>query len=265
MTASSEKVDPTMTDSELSRAGERQSLTAVTFVEIVDTLVGNFDVIDVMTLLTTRVVQLLDVAAAGILLADAEGNLRVIGASNEQINLLELFQIQNDQGPCLDSYTTGSVVADSRLDLGSRWPEFAAASVRAGFPSVCAVPLRLKERTLGCLNMFRSEPSPLSDSEVSLAQALADVASIAIVQDLATRKAVVREGELQHALDSRVTIEQAKGMIAATGSVDMNEAFRRLRMFARNTNRGLTEVAKDLVEGKLRPAALIARRPPPPR
>lgn len=250
--------------SELSRSNERQALTAITFVEIVDTLVGDFDVIDVMTALTSRVVELLDVSAAGILLADTDGYLRVIGASNEQVNLLELFQIQNDQGPCLDSYTTGTVVANARLDLDSPWPQFAAASVRAGLPSVCAVPLRLHERSLGCLNMFRSEPSPLTDSEISLAQALADVASIAIVQDLATRRASVREGELQHALDSRVIIEQAKGMIAATAAVDMNEAFRRLRLFARGNNRGLTDVAKDLVEAKLHPAALIARRPPPP-
>jgi GAF domain-containing protein len=254
----------TMTDDALSQAFERQALTATTFVEIVDTLVGEFDVIDVMTLLTSRVVQLLDVAAAGILLADAEGNLRVIGASDERTNLLELFQIQNDQGPCLDSFRTGSVVSNSRLDLESPWPDFAAASVGSGLPSVLAVPLRLKKLTIGCLNMFGTKPKPLSDSDIALAQALADVATIAIVQDAATRQATIREDELQHALNSRVAIEQAKGMIAATHAVDMNEAFRRLRAFARNNNRGLTAVAHDIVAGVLKAGAFGARRPPPP-
>jgi GAF domain-containing protein len=253
-----------VTDDALSRALERQTLTATTFVEIVDTLVGDFDVIDVMTLLTARVVQLLDVTAAGILLADTSGKLRVIGASDEQINLLELFQIQNDQGPCLDSYRTGQVVVNARLDLQSPWPEFASASLRSGFQSVCAVPLRLKDLTIGCLNMFSDKSLPLSDAEIALAQALADVATIAIVQDLATRKATIREGELQHALTSRISIEQAKGMIAATVGVDMNEAFRRLRSFARNNNRGLTDVANDCVAGVLNVADMARKAPPPP-
>jgi GAF domain-containing protein len=253
-----------MTDDALSRALQRQTLTATTFVEIVDTLVGDFDVIEVMTLLTTRVVQLLDVTAAGILLADTDNNLRVIGASDEQSNMLELFQLQNDQGPCLDSFRSGESVANSRLDLDSPWPEFAAASLRAGLPSVCAIPLRLKNLTIGCLNMFSAKPLPLSDPEIALAQALADVATIAIVQDLATRKAIIREGELQHALNSRISIEQAKGIISASLGVDMKEAFRQLLAFARNNNRALTGVANDLVTGILNVAVLAQRKPPPP-
>ncbi|MGZ8724342.1 MAG: GAF and ANTAR domain-containing protein [Aeromicrobium sp.] len=203
-------------------------------------------------------------AAAGILLADTDGRLRVMAASTEQIELLELFQIQNDEGPCLDCFKTGSVVV-ANLDAVSPWPKFAVESVRAGFPSVCAVPLRLKDVIFGCLNLFMSEPVALSDADVALAQALAHVASIAIVQDHAIREAAIREGQLQHALDSRIAIEQAKGMIAERAGVDMDVAFSRLRTFARSSNRGLTEVAEAVVAGKLNIDSLPReRRPPPP-
>jgi len=230
---------------------DRQALTATTFVEIVDTLVDDFDVIEVLTSLTLRSVDLLEASASAIMLADADGRLRVIGASTEQAELLELFQIQNDEGPCLDSFHTGTVVSHGNLAEQSPWPNFAIESMRSGFPSVCAVPLRLKELILGCLNLFMTEPKILSDAEVTLARALADVASIAIVQDQVTRKAAIREGHLQHALTSRIAIEQAKGMIAEHSNVDMEEAFARLRGFARNNNRGLTEVAEALVAGTL--------------
>ena len=255
-----------MVDEAERRALKRQALTATTFVEIVDTLVDDFDVIEVLTLLTSRSIELLQAAAAGILLADSAGQLRVIGASTEQVGLLELFQIQNDEGPCLDCYNTGDVVLSSSLDQISPWPRFAAESLNAGLPSVCAVPLRLKDLTLGCLNLFMSEPVGLSDAEIALAQALADVASIAIVQDQATRQAAIREGHLQHALTSRISIEQAKGMISERGHVDMDEAFTRLRSYARNNNRGLTEVAESLVAGTISVESVWDRRrtPPPP-
>jgi GAF domain-containing protein len=242
------------------RAVNRQALTATTFVEIVDTLVDHFDVIDVLTQLTSRSVELLEAAAAGILLADSDGQLRIIGASTEQVGLLELFQIQNDEGPCLDCYHTGAVVRSASLEETSPWPRFAVESVSAGLSSVCAVPLRLKDVILGCLNLFMSEPVGLSDAEIALAQALADVASIAIVQDQATRQAAVREGHLQHALTSRISIEQAKGMISEHAHVDMDEAFNRLRSYARNNNRGLTEVAESLVAGTVSIEAIWDRR-----
>ena len=238
-----------MSDNAEQRAVTRQALTATTFVEIVDTLVDNFDVIDVLTVLTSRCVELLEAAAAGILLADDTRQLRVIGASTEQVELLELFQIQNDEGPCLDCFHTGKVVSNANLALPSPWPQFSAESIRNGYPAVCAVPLRLRDMILGCLNLFIGEPIALTGAEVALAQALADVASIAMVQDQATRQAAIREGHLQHALISRVVIEQAKGMLAERGGIDMDEAFARLRTFARSNNRGLTEVAEALVAG----------------
>ncbi len=246
-----------MSDDTHDRSLARRALTATTFVEIVDTLVDDFDVIDVLTVLSSRCVELLEAAAAGILLADAEGQLRVIGASTEAIEVLELFQIQNDEGPCLDCFRTGAVVVVADLATDVAWPRFATEAVRAGYPSVCAVPLRLKDLTLGCLNLFMAHPEPLAPADVALAQALADVASIAIVQDQVTRQSVIREGQLQNALTSRVAIEQAKGMIAERAGVDMDQAFAKLRAYARRTNERLTEVATGLVGGTVNMDAII--------
>ncbi|MEO5898626.1 MAG: GAF and ANTAR domain-containing protein [Ilumatobacteraceae bacterium] len=225
------------------------SLTASTFVELADTLVDEFDVVDVLTLLASRCVELLDAAAAGILLVDEAGHLRVVGASSEQVRLLELFQLQNEEGPCLDCFRTGRVVIEADLATATAWPLFAAESVAAGLPSVCAVPLRLRNQTLGCLNMFVSVPRAMSDADIALARALADVATIALVQDQATRAAAVREAQLQHALDSRVVIEQAKGMIAERAQLDLDAAFGRLRSHARSNNAKLTDLARRIVDG----------------
>ena len=247
-----------------SHSETRQHLIATTFVEIVDTLVGDFDVIDVLTLLSSRCVELLAAGAAGILLADSKGRLSVVGSSTEQIHLLELFQIQNDEGPCLDCFRSGAVILHSDLDTVSPWPHFAAACTKAGFASVCAVPLRVKSHVLGCLNLFMSGSAGLGNNDVAVAQALADFASITIIQDQATREATIRQGELEHALNSRVAIEQAKGMIAERTRLTMDEAFARLRRYARSTNRGLTSVANAIIDGSLPIDVLASRRLVPP-
>lgn len=252
-----------MPDQQRGLALKQQALTAATFVEMVDTLVDDFDVIDLLTILAARSVELLEVAAAGILLADNQGRLRVMAASSEQVQLLELFQLQNDEGPCLECFTTGTAVVEPDLANSPRWPLFTPECVEAGFLSVCAVPLRLRSVVLGCLNLFMSNPTLLPEPEIVLARALADVASIAIVQDQSTRLAAIREGQLQHALTSRIAIEQAKGMIAERFGLDMDAAFSRLRTYARNNNRGLTEVADSLVAGRDR-LEQFANPPPPP-
>ncbi len=157
-----------MSDDAHARSLNRNALTAVTFVEIVDTLVDDFDVIDVLTVLTSRSVELLEAAAAGILLADTAGHLRVMAASTEQIELLELFQIQNDEGPVPRLlHTPAPSSLDHDLGSPSPWPQFATESVAAGFPSVCAVPLRLRDVILGCLNLFMSHPCSLSAADVA--------------------------------------------------------------------------------------------------
>ena len=218
----------------------REARVADAFVELVNQLAVGFDVVDLLTALTSRCVELLDAGAAGILLADTQGQLRVMAASSEEIRLVELFQVQNAQGPCLDCFAAGSMVSSDDLTTESRWPGFAAVSVAAGFIAVCAIPLRLGPRVLGALNLFMNRPKKLTAAQIHLARALADVASIAIVQ-----------GQLEHALQSRIVIEQAKGMIAQRAATDMDDAFSRLRAFARSTNRQLTEVARNLTEGAL--------------
>ena len=229
----------------------RATRATTTFVEIVETLVHDFDIVDVLTTLTTRSVEVLDAAAAGILLADGTGHLRVIGASSDQIEALELFQIQNDEGPCLDCYTTGKVVAGTDLHDASPWPRFAARCTSAGYASVYAVPLRFNTEILGCLNLFMTGPGGLSVAEVALAQALADVATLAIAQSESLREPGITGEQLQRALDGRIAIEQGKGMIAEHTGVDLHDAFQILRAFARDSHRGLTEVADALVAAEI--------------
>ncbi len=254
-----------MIDDAQQRHDELKISTAAAFVEIAAALVSDFDASDVMAGVAARSVELLNASAAGILLADRSGSLAVAAASNAQIELLELHQIQYQRGPCIDCYTRGETVMHPDLDQTSPWPEFAVASVAAGFPSVHAIPLRVKRTTLGCLNLFMAESVVLTASDIVLAQALADVATIAIVQDRALRDGVVREGSLQNALMSRITIEQAKGMIAERSKVDMDIAFGRLRAYARHTNQRLSAVAGDLAAGTISVAVINrATRPPSP-
>ncbi|MBA2624458.1 MAG: GAF and ANTAR domain-containing protein [Acidimicrobiia bacterium] len=239
----------------------REQVVFGTFVQLVDSLVEDFDVIELLTVLADRCVELLDAGAAGILLADGEAHLRVMAASDERARLLELFQLQNDEGPCLDCFATGQPVLQDDLGAAGRWSQFSAASVDAGFRSVCALPLRLRENVLGALNLFLPQERGLTAPDVALAQALADVASIAIAQDEAIRTAELRAGQLQHALDSRVAIEQAKGMLAERAQVDMAEAFARLRAYCRRTNSRLTDVATRLVTGALDLRQVVADKP----
>jgi GAF domain-containing protein len=237
----------------------RADLLVQTFVQLSDSLVDNFDIIELLSVLADRCVALFDAAAAGILLADSNRNLRVIAASSESARLLELFQLQNDEGPCLECYKTGIAVSVDDLKANPQWPLFVPEALAAGFQSVYAVPLRLRTNVLGALNLFRNEGGPMAGEDLRAAQALADVSSVAMLQDNAASKAGVLVGELQHALDSRVLIEQAKGMIAEWSHADMNESFRYLREYARSNNRALTDVAESVVSGSV-PIGDIARK-----
>ena len=219
------------------------------FVDILDILVNDFDIIEVLTRLTSDCVEVLHIDAAGILLADTRKVLRIVGASSEQIQLLELFQLQNEQGPCLDCFTTGKAVSAPDLTAPTPWPDFAALCVAAGYRSVYAIPLHHNSVTLGCLNLFMSSAEPLAPGNLAVAQALADVASIAIVQSHGNERTGDRDGPLNHALNSRVTIEQAKGMIAEHFSVDVHDAFEMLRSHARASGQSLIGTAIQLVAG----------------
>jgi transcriptional regulator with GAF, ATPase, and Fis domain len=237
----------------------RESLISSTFLQLADTLVADFDIIDLLAMLADRCVELVDADAVGILLADTDGNLRVMAASTEQARLLELFQLQNEQGPCLEAFTSGQLVTCTELrDAIERWPRFTPYAVGAGYECVYAFPLRLRDSVIGALNLFKSQAGTMPEADVQLARALADVASVAVLQDQASRETRVRDLQLQNALDSRVIIEQAKGMVCQGSGMDMAEAFGVLRQFARANNLQLTGVATQVVAGSVTIGALTA-------
>jgi GAF domain-containing protein len=213
---------------------------------------------DVADLLVEHTVQLLTADAAGILLADARRELRVMAASSEDAMLMELLQLQSDEGPCVDCFHGGSPVGVVDLtQAGDRWPAFvAAAADRGAFRSVHTLPLRLRGETIGALDLFYREPGSPPDVELGVGQALADVATIAIVSERAARRAEVVNEQLQSALHSRVIIEQAKGVLAGGGALGMDAAFDRLRRYARDRGLRLSEVARQVVETDLATAVL---------
>jgi transcriptional regulator with GAF, ATPase, and Fis domain len=235
-------------------------LLSGTFVDLADTLVADFDVVDFLHMLAERSVALLAASAAGVVLADPRGELRVAAASSEKAGVIELFQIQNDQGPCLDCFRTGQPVTAADLTgPGQRWPRFAAAAAQAGFRSVEALPMRLRAEVIGALNLFRVQTGPLDPAELRIGQALADVATIGLLQERSVRRGEVVAEQLQAALNSRVVIEQAKGKLAERLSIGTEQAFGILREYARNNNQRLTDVARNFVDSS------TADFPPPGR
>jgi GAF domain-containing protein len=223
-------------------------LLSDTFVDLADTMVADFDVIDFLHMLTDRSVQLFAASAAGVVLADPRGELRVAAASSEKAGLLELFQLQNDQGPCLECFRTGRpVTAPDLADQAQRWPRFAHAALQAGFRTVEALPMRLRDQVIGALNLFRAEPGAFEPADLRIAQALADVATIGLLHERNVRRRETVAEQLQSALNSRVVIEQAKGKLAERRGIDMDRAFTMLREYARNSNQHLTDVARDFV------------------
>jgi GAF domain-containing protein len=227
---------------------ERQLAEA--FVALADTLVDDFDVVDFLHELTVRCAQVLGVSAAGVLLADQRGALRVVAASTEQTRLLELLQLQTDQGPCPECFHTGRPIAVADLYTATRrWPRFVAEARRVGFASVHALPMRLRTDIIGALNLFHTQSGALDEDTIRLAQALADVATIGLLQARAIRQRNTLAEQLQTALNSRVVIEQAKGVIAERRHVDMDQSFTLLRSTARTNNRRLSELARAVVDG----------------
>jgi hypothetical protein len=239
---------------------------AATFVELADTMVAEYDLMEFLQALTERCAELLEADAAGLLLADGPGTLRLVAASTEQARVLELFQVQHRQGPCLDSFRTGHpvIVPDIRAaEAAARWPQFAAAAAAAGFAGVHAIPMRLRDQVIGTLNLFSIAPGSLDPAVGRAARCLVDVATIGILQERALREQEVIAGQLQVALNSRVVIEQAKGILAERLRVSPDEAFLLLRRFARDRNYRLTELAGDVIRGIVPIAGLPAASPAP--
>jgi GAF domain-containing protein len=240
----------------------READVVRSFVEMADTLVDDYDVVDLLTGLADRCVSLLGVSAAGVMLASPAGGLGVAASSNEAMRLLELFELQAQEGPCLDAFRTGELVEYESLDAEpGRWPSFATAALEAGFHSAIALPLRLRNVILGALNLLSTTSTPMDEADIIVARAFADIAALSIVQHRTISEAQRLNEQLSAALTSRVVIEQAKGVISERVGIDLADAFSRLRVYARLHNLRLTDVAQAAIDGTLDPLAWVPSVP----
>ena len=229
-----------------------------TFVQLSHELVDGYDLVDLLTDWTMNCAHLIDVSAAGLLLADARGVLHVMAASSERMHHLEVFQLQREQGPCLDSFHTGAAVSVPDLQAeAERWPDFARLAESVGFASVHAVPMRLRGSVLGTLGLFGTTVGALGEDDLELAQALVHVASVAIVNEKAASDRDAINAQLQHALTSRIALEQAKGVLANAAQLEMHDAFMVLRRYARDHGRKLSTVAHQVVNREIRSQELL--------
>lgn len=226
---------------ELSR---EQRINAA-FVTVADTLTADYDLIDLLHTLVEVCAEVLDVDAGGLVLTDDGGELQLLASSNESADLVEIMQLSSGEGPCIDCFRTGTIVSvEDIAESGDQWPAFKAAALSQGFRAVHATPMRLRGQVLGALNLFSNEPGVLNSADAGVAQALADVATIGILQERSARETSIVAEQLQWALESRVVIEQAKGVLAALEEIGVDEAFGRLRDHARSNNLTLRAVAE---------------------
>ena len=240
----------------------KEALLVRTLVELADSVVDDFDVVELLSLLAGRCVEVLGVSAAGVMLASPEGDLRVVASSSEAMRVLELFELQADEGPCLDCYRSGEAVLLDE-DLGAaegRWPRFSLVAVQAGFRSAHALPMRLRGSVIGALNLFAPQEGALSAGDVAAGQALADVATIAVVQQRLASESRILIDQLNTALTSRVVIEQAKGVLAERAGLSMESGFEAMRHYARDHNLHLAGVARGVIDRTVPAEALTAPR-----
>jgi GAF domain/ANTAR domain len=239
--------------------GDREARVLSAVVALVDSLLDDFDVIELLTELTERCAQLLDIESAGLLLADPRRQLHLMAATSDRTEELELFQLQADEGPCLDCYSSGKLVSVADLRVAERrWPRFVAAATDAGFASVHAVPMRAAGTVLGALGLFGTNVGALNEADLLVGRSLAHVASVAIVQEHPPTPAVVLP-HLHSTLASGVVVEQAKGFLRERLDVSIAVAFTLLRGYARSSGIHLTDLARQLMsEPAARPALLAA-------
>ncbi|WHM40517.1 GAF and ANTAR domain-containing protein [Streptomyces sp. BPTC-684] len=237
----------------------REQRLAEIFMEVADSLTEDFDVLDLLQRLSTRCVELLDVSAAGILLADALGELQIVAASDEHTRLLELFALQHDQGPCVECYRSGA--ARTNINLTSpkataSWPRFATRARETGYVATHAIPLRLRDRNIGALNLFQKSPHRLGESDIVLAKALAGVATITILQQRTLEQSHIERTQLQTALNSRILVEQVKGILSERWRTSPDEAFFAFRSYARSNHLRLADFATSIIAGDFDTAAI---------
>jgi GAF domain-containing protein len=230
------------------------------FVELADTLIETFDVVDFLQTLTDRCVELLGADASGLMLTDQRGGLKLMTATMERARLLELFELQIDEGPCLECFASGDAITNIQLNeaaANERWPAFTPAALEAGFGATHALPMRLRGRVIGALNMFTDQPARLSESEIAVGQAMADIATIGLLHQKNTNEQTILSEQLQTALHSRILVEQAKGALAVLADISVAEAFNTMRAHARGNNMSLTDVAAAVINGEITKDKLI--------
>ncbi len=232
-------------------------LLSRTFVELADTLIDAYDPVGFLHTLTARCLALFGAAEAGVMLTNQRGGLEVLASSSERMRLLGLFELQSEEGPCFDCHRSGERVDAEHLEESiARWPRFAPAALDAGFRSVLAFPMRLRDDRIGALNLFLSAPGGLEAGDLAVAQAFADVATIGIVHERSVREAYGLAEQLQSALQTRAVIEQSKGVLAEQAGMDIDEAFVRMRDYAREHNRRLDDVAQGIISGEVSSAEI---------
>lgn len=240
--------------------GNREGLLSHALVELADTLVHDFDLVMFLQTLSGRCVDLFGLASAGVMLQDSSNVLQVIASSDERGRTLELMELQSREGPCLDAYRSHTAVQAVAQDAADRWPAFASQGRELGYQAYTAVPMRLRDRTVGALNLFSEQPRLLPERDLRDAQAMADVATIGLLNERAVREARLVAEQLQHALTSRVVLEQAKGVLAVKLDCEVDDAFLTMRDHARNHNLRLGDIARGVVDGTISPAAFARPR-----
>jgi GAF domain-containing protein len=229
---------------------DRETELTAAFVKLADTLVDDFDIIEFLERVVQRCARLLGADAVGVLLTDASGELALAAASSKQMQAVELFQVQQSQGPCWDAYQSGEqVIADNLAHERHRWPKMAPRALELGLVAVHAFPMRLREKRIGALNLFSSHTGPLTETDIRVAQAMADIATIGIIHARQAQAAEQVSTQLQYALDARVVVEQAKGVLAAQHNMSPADAFELMRDYARPRQLRIREVAQAVLDG----------------
>ena len=242
-----------------SRSRETRINTA--FVAVADTLTTDFDVVDLLHVLVEQCIDILGTDAGGLMLVDGNGQLQLMTSSSEAADFVEVMQLGADSGPCIDCFTSGRAVSVPDIEATQQWPEFTRAAVQGGFHSAHAVPLKLRGQIIGTMNLFAHEPGALSARDAAVAQALADVATIGILQERISRESTILAEQLHRALDTRIVVEQAKGMIAHTLTIRIDDAFALIRNYARSHHLTILAVAEGVSERSISADLLVAASP----
>lgn len=235
-------------------ANIREAHLSQTFVTLADTLVADYDMIDVLQTLVEQTSRILEAADAGILLPNDSGHLEVVASTSERSHLVSLLQLRADEGPCVDAYANGTPVSiDDIRTTTLRWPTFSASAAAVGYRSMHAIPMQFRGETIGSLNLFSERVGPMPPADITIAKALTDIATVSLTQERALRESNIAREQLQRALESRVLIEQAKGVVSHREQIDMDEAFILLRARARNSGRRLSVIAQEEIDAAVAP------------